>query len=304
MFHRVLPDPGESYSREMAVSVDVFRELLGWIVDNYEVVSLTECCAGSGARKQCALTFDDGWLDVFVHGVPVMKEAGVRATVFVPTEFIGTRRRFWQERLCFCLAKVNQDGRTTEFAAAARALLPSLGSKQLDYGTLRRALLQQSTVEAEQFVDAVEHQFGMADGKDGRAFMNWEEVSSMYTDGFSFGSHTLNHVLLTKSDHELARAEIHESRSRLEKRLGTAVTTFAYPWGDRNGRVAELVCEAGYECAVTTSETLMPNGCDPLAVPRVFVSDSILCRNGEFDANKLEIHLARLAVRSAFPFSK
>ncbi len=43
---------------------------------------------GPGA-VECELTFDDGRLGTFVHGLPVLVEAGLRATLFVTTSRIG-----------------------------------------------------------------------------------------------------------------------------------------------------------------------------------------------------------------------
>src|SRR5437899_113626 len=46
-------------------------------------------------RRPClAITFDDGYCDNYVEAVPALAEAGLHATFFVSTGFIGTDRVF------------------------------------------------------------------------------------------------------------------------------------------------------------------------------------------------------------------
>lgn len=300
MLHRVLPDPRESYSREMAVSTAAFRCFLNWILSNYSVKSLADLVTDGQVGKDCALTFDDGWQDVYQHAFPVMQELGVHATVFLPTSFIGTTRRFWQERLYFCLrrvAAIPRESASLKLADLTASLL-SVDTRATDYPSLRTILLTRSSTEAECFVTACEKVFGVDDKYERPAFMTWQDVSKMQRAGFTFGSHTVQHTLLTRADDLSARDEICKSRLDLEARLGETVTTFAYPWGASSGQLENVVREARYHCAVTTAEALKPSSCNLFAIPRVFISDSILCTDGAFNAMKLECHMARIGIRN------
>jgi peptidoglycan/xylan/chitin deacetylase (PgdA/CDA1 family) len=295
MLHRVLPDAKQSYLPEMAVSADTFRDFVEWLKSNYEICDLAACRDALEAGERCALTFDDGWHDVFAYAFPIMKQAKVTATVFLPTEFIGTERRFWQERLHACLAG--------NCAAKVRESVVQLNERYglrvgADYAALRSALLDRPSPIAEDYVGELETSAGI-EPRSGRAFMDWNEVAMMQAAGFKFGSHTKNHVKLTNVDSQIARTEIEESRHSLESRLNARVEQFCYPWGATNSDVRRAVEAAGYKWAVTTSDRLSRAGCDPLALPRIFVSDTILAENGRFSPTKLEFHMARLALRRA-----
>lgn len=79
--------------------IDEFRDELTYIKKRYECVSLAELCrrAESGRpfrRRMAVVTFDDGYRDNFTNSVPVLNEAGIPATFFVSTGFIGTDREF------------------------------------------------------------------------------------------------------------------------------------------------------------------------------------------------------------------
>jgi peptidoglycan/xylan/chitin deacetylase (PgdA/CDA1 family) len=53
-------------------------------------------------------------------------------------------------------------------------------------------------------------------------------------------------------DAATARAEIEESKKRLEAALERPVTLFAYPYGETNELTGRLVSEAGFEAAFAT----------------------------------------------------
>jgi peptidoglycan/xylan/chitin deacetylase (PgdA/CDA1 family) len=83
--------------------------------------------------------------------------------------------------------------------------------------------------------------------------------------GWEIGSHSLTHPGLDFLDAARARAEICESKLRLEDVLQTPVRGFAFPYGRFGRREIDLACEAGYEYAVTTVPWL----------PRAWRSDGI-----------------------------
>jgi len=97
------------------------------------------------------------------------------------------------------------------------------------------------------------------------------ELEAMREGGIEFGSHTLSHPHLTDLSATEARSEIEGSRRRVEDLVGGACRTFAYPYGEWDARVRELVVEAGYEAACTTRRAAARATDDPFALPRISV---------------------------------
>lgn len=95
------------------------------------------------------------------------------------------------------------------------------------------------------------------------------EIEEMARGGIEFGSHSLTHPRLTALDPRQAAREIGESRLRLEEALGRPCPSFAYPYGDWNPGVRELVAGAGYQVACTTVRAAARRGDDPFALPRI-----------------------------------
>jgi peptidoglycan/xylan/chitin deacetylase (PgdA/CDA1 family) len=94
-------------------------------------------------------------------------------------------------------------------------------------------------------------------------------LAEMQRAGLEFGSHTLHHPHLTALSREEAAMEIGESRQALEDLLGEKCHSFAYPYGDWNQSVRDLVEEAGYTTACTTVRAAARVGDDRFALPRI-----------------------------------
>lgn len=111
-------------------------------------------------------------------------------------------------------------------------------------------------------------------GEPPQPLMDERQIREWLAAGHEIGAHTLTHPALAKSSPELARAEIFDSKKRLEDRFGVPIRHFCYPYGNYDDRVRDLVAEAGYAtaCAAATSPaTFGPNrpGVPPLELRRV-----------------------------------
>ena len=82
----------------------------------------------------------------------------------------------------------------------------------------------------------------------------------------------MTHVHLTRVSAAQARAEIFDSKKKLEDLAGQGVDHFCYPYGDHNPAVRDLVAEAGYVTATTTDPGLNGLDADPLLLRRYLAS--------------------------------
>jgi len=97
-YHRVSPERDE-----LAVTPERFSGQMRYLADEgYAVVDVLTAAAMLGGRverKTVALSFDDGYLDVAENALPVLREHGFRATVFVAPAVIDGDAMFeWYER--------------------------------------------------------------------------------------------------------------------------------------------------------------------------------------------------------------
>jgi len=82
-------------------------------------------------------------------------------------------------------------------------------------------------------------------------FMTWAQLQEMSAAGMDIQPHTLTHPHLRALSPDEAMKEIRESKSILEMRLGKPMVALAYPFGEYNAAVIEMVERAGLEAAVT-----------------------------------------------------
>jgi peptidoglycan/xylan/chitin deacetylase (PgdA/CDA1 family) len=84
-------------------------------------------------------------------------------------------------------------------------------------------------------------------------YMTVDQILEMHNAGWEVGSHSMNHLDLTKLEPDAMRYEIVESRETLEEELGIPVLTFAYPFGLYNDAAVDYIKFAGYIGAMGAS---------------------------------------------------
>lgn len=97
-YHRVVADFAAHAQRTAPanlVSGQMLEQHLDWIGRRFRFVSLDELGsylegADTARRPVAAVTFDDGYRDVYEHAFPILKRKGIPAAIFVVTGLIGT----------------------------------------------------------------------------------------------------------------------------------------------------------------------------------------------------------------------
>ncbi len=98
--------------------------------------------------------------------------------------------------------------------------------------------------------------------------MDRADLLAWQAAGQEIGSHGMTHAHLTRVPLAQARAEIFDSKKKLEDLAGCAVRHFCYPYGDVNPAIRDLVGEAGYRTATTTERGINGADADPLLLRR------------------------------------
>lgn len=106
--------------------------------------------------------------------------------------------------------------------------------------------------------------------------LNWEEIEEMHRSGLvDFQPHTINHLKLTKVSLNEAEREILESRDIVEKNLNKKCHFFAYPYGDCNEGIMEILSKSGFKGALALREGLISNNSDLLSLKRNSIDSSV-----------------------------
>jgi peptidoglycan/xylan/chitin deacetylase (PgdA/CDA1 family) len=190
----------------------------------------------------------------------ILKSYEACATVFLPTDYIGTGKMFWTEHLAHLLA--GKKDRHADILQSESPYHTMIGNIEKMKGPVdskveqaAEALKSLPSEEIERIMGDLAERWQVAPCSRKTSFLSWGEVREMRRSGIvSFGSHTKSHRILTTVPEDGVRDELTQSRKKLieERAVSHSFIPFAYPNGNHTDRITEMVEEAGYHLALTT----------------------------------------------------
>jgi len=109
----------------------------------------------------------------------------------------------------------------------------------------------------------------LPDGECSEPLMDPAQVRDWLAAGHEIGAHSLTHPHLICLTVAAAREEITAGKKSLEDLFSRPITDFAYPYGEFNPTIRDLVAEAGFERAWTVEPHVVTASSDPLTLPRI-----------------------------------
>lgn len=298
MYHRVVTEvelSSQFIQPGMYVTGETFDRQIRFLREHFDILPMNDLLSmwrektWDENRRYCVITFDDGWLDNYVHAFPVLRRYDVPATIFLPTGIIGTTKWFWPEQLGWLgqrfallssklrgeiLASLKGGGSWQ--SGIARAMETGQSDDLIEY--CKAASHQQIGELVDRLAEEMEARL-----PDQRLVMDWGEAEEMSAANISFGSHSVAHkILTTLSDAEL-HEEIYGSLEDLRQRNLNAVPVFCYPNGNYSPTVIQCVASAGY-CAATTTESGWEDGDSSrlFRLRRIGVHNDLTCSDALF----------------------
>src|SRR5262245_6262620 len=272
LYHRVNPD-NDPFSP--ALGVKTFDAQMSYLAANFQVLSLTEIInrirQGLGINPgTIAVTFDDGYRDNYVYAHPILNKYNCPATIFTATSYIGTDKLMWNDKLALAI-KWSTQKRITIPGSTNSISLVSVPEK---IAALERILETLKILPEPNKLTLVEEIFKRLYNKQPKSeplMLSWNELKQMAYEGWEVGSHTANHVILTRVPLCEAKEEIRLSGSILEQELGRPIRLFAYPNGkpgDYDLSIKKFLSDAGYIGALTTVDRLNAHDVDLFEIGR------------------------------------
>ena len=97
-------------------------------------------------------------------------------------------------------------------------------------------------------------------------------VVELSTLGVDIGAHTINHRKLTQIQRFDAFYEIKKSKDLLEQLIGKNIDSFAYPHGDFDKHIIEIVKESDFNNAVTCIDDHAETAKSQFEIPRKYIT--------------------------------
>jgi len=211
-----------------------------------------------------SITFDDAYANIVENAVSVLNRYGFKATLFVPTSYVDTDELLWNDWVHYLVR---------EAIDVAELAIPDWSHK--GFMTAQEVVHALKDVSDRARVDTIkrlEDSSGLSRRPDpaGSRICSSEELRFLRSSGWSIGSHSMTHPILTRLSPSEAKKEIHGSREFLASLLGEPPAGFAYPNGDHSPELQTMVRDAGYSYAVTASGDVLTSVSEPFALPRLY----------------------------------
>ncbi len=304
-YHRILPtgDPCRKTEQPgMIAAPETLERNIGWLKSKgYEFISLEDWPkvtekAKSKSPKYAAITFDDGWLDNLLHAATIINETKVPATIYLVGNHLQNGKGFWPTDMMILASYLTEDSlmemlatdSLLEFEASSqikrREMCTELRGHQI--GQVNRYIEQCKKYpdqQLEEIINRLFHRLNIPDEVRSKT-VTPAQVNELIENGFSIGSHTLNHRRLTTglSESDIAN-EVIDSKKTLEHICATSVTSFCYPNGDWDPVSRNFATQA-YQTAVTTELGKNWRESDNHTLKRLTMHDGVSANKNRFFA--------------------
>jgi len=283
MFHRVLP-AGTSLRIHNHKSLEITPEYLEQLIlffknQEYEFISLDDLHLIQDRRKRnskfVVFTFDDGYVDNYIHAYPIFKKHSVPFTIYVATCLPDSTAIVWWYLLEDVLIKnswveLEVDGVNHKFQTE------TIKEKEIAFEKIRAWF---AVADQQKQLILLESLFKgdkkTIKNRTNDLSLSWHQVKELSQDSLvTIGSHTVNHLPLNSLTEESSRFEIHESKKIIESHIGKEVKHFCYPLGSHGNKEIEILGKSTYTTATTIkmANIFEENLLHPFSLPRIMIN--------------------------------
>jgi peptidoglycan/xylan/chitin deacetylase (PgdA/CDA1 family) len=284
LYHRIASPRHDPFA--LAVPENWFHDHLDILKSQCRLVALSELLRTDIAESVAlaTITFDDGYLDNLTTASPVLRQAGIPATFFICTGYLGDARGFWWDRVATAIATADpllsepqaatEPGLRRLLATAARSTLDARRKATLEIAS---HLQRMRPTDRDRVVADLETVLVARASSEVEPCPVLDEagVRELAAQGIAhLGAHTHSHSMLSVLTRDEQLAEIERSVTGIEDITGIRPQVLAYPYGseqDYNEDSCLAARDAGLQAAfVNHAARFDPKG-QPYRVPRYYV---------------------------------
>lgn len=205
-FYHIVCDKEPEYIDSYVVRSSLkFEKELDYLLKHFKPVDL-KTIIQSPQKNLMHLTFDDGLKECHSVIAPILKRKGIPATFFVCFGFVDNKELFH---------------RFKRTILTTRGLLQPKG--------------EQYFIHESHLLDEVADKNGLSFTDylaTNQPYMTLEEISSLHSDGFTIGSHSLNHPEFWTLQEDEQYRQIDESMQWVVDRFHPEIKAFSFPFTD------------------------------------------------------------------------
>jgi peptidoglycan/xylan/chitin deacetylase (PgdA/CDA1 family) len=260
MLHRVLPElerNAYTLNKDLAITPEKLEEfILFFKQKGYVFISLDELADWLEGKinlrqKFICLTFDDGYQDNLIYGLPLLKKHNVPATIYITNCLPNGAAIMW-----WYLFENHVKYQTQLILNSSKGVSEFCWTDEEDafsqFGKVSEAI---KMIPGNELKDVLSLSFGLSVSemeKQGESIsLSWDEIKELSNDPLiTIGAHTMNHISVKHQMEESVFDEMKESKNEIEKQIGKEVVHFAYPFGgefDVSKRDLDIAAKVGFK---------------------------------------------------------
>jgi peptidoglycan/xylan/chitin deacetylase (PgdA/CDA1 family) len=276
-YHRIGTNGVPLYS---ALPPKVFEAQMRYLRRRYRLLSLRQLCEELAEPRTLdpgiAITFDDGYGDLFHQAFPILEKWNIPATIFLAVGAIDSGEVPWYDRILVIVYLIRSETLELEWDVRRVFQLSSAADRLRVGGEIVRILRGLPEDQRRERVAELEALVTIPKEALLGRMLSWEQIGKMCSAGISFGSHTISHRVIARLSPDEVRHELRESKRVIETHLGTTVDAFAFPFGQPSDtRLPKGISLAGcgYSCGLTTIEGTNAPGTNPYELRRTQIGE-------------------------------
>jgi peptidoglycan/xylan/chitin deacetylase (PgdA/CDA1 family) len=258
-----------------------FEAQMRYLKKHYRVVPLEQLCRelreAQPVKPTIAVTFDDGYRDLYTYAFPVLQKYQIPATVYLIGRCMETGEVPWYDRIFLALKTAPGETLDVHLDATFRFKFQSAQDR---VGAAWEIICYLRSIPDDRrraWCAGFEKEIQLPEAELEGRMLNWDQVRALHQGGISFGAHTMSHPAVSQLEPSAFDMELRQSRRLLEEALGAPMPDFAYPFGkttDQSPAAEEFLARCGYRSAVTTIEGYNTPNSNPFGLRRLQIDDA------------------------------
>lgn len=264
VYHDVSEPTSDHYSPLYSTQIQTFIKQIIFLKKHFILVSLEELLSKQkeqDSRNYATIVFDDGFYSVIKSAMPILEKEGIPFTVFLNQTAIE-KNQLWLSNLV-----INKNNIEYLEAIYKHYLI-----HQTDFNTFIQNPVHTciTLLDFEQGVDIFYDLYPLQKNND-KVYMDQDDVLYLNSKGILIGSHSKQHLVLSRCSTNLLENEISSNKDFLENLTHNSIQHFAIPFGKKehyNKSVQDICSKIGHQYIYTTNPMYIDEK-STTAVPRI-----------------------------------
>lgn len=299
MYHYTRDLKHSRYPEIRGIDVKLFKQQLEFFNENFKVVRMEEVIEAIKKEhplpeKAILLTFDDGYIDNYTFGLPLLEEFGFQGSFFIPGKTFTTHQLLDVNKIHYILASAD----INKLVLDVKEKLDYYRGNEYDYPATEELWNQYATDERfdgketifvkrilqtilperlrnqissdlfEKYVGVSEKQLAY------ELYMTSDQIRTLKRHGMFIGVHGYDHYWLGNLSTKHMKEDITKALEIMDEFIDSKEWVMNYPYGSFNDDVLKFIGENGACLGLTTEVRVAELGIDPvLQLPRLDCND-------------------------------